>query len=323
MSGGMEASPSCHFDAPRDAARRTMSRCATLVRRRSGARDLISRCASVRCTRTSRASAYDRAALDALFDLAEAADFAGALRRLFDGDRGQYHRRPRRAAYRAAQRPVAAPRSPRRARRGACRRSSGWRAWSNRCRTRRHRRGQHRYRRFRPRPAPRRRCAVAAHAGPLPRAFPVERRRRRHAARRCAGLDPRAPRRSWCRRPSARRKPCSMAPSCATGSATTRACSRSPPTGTRRGVRHPAERILPMWDWVGGRYSLWSAVGLPIALAIGMPGSGTARRRGRDGCARAGRADERNLAAWHALSALWNRNALGLATQAVFPTTIA
>ncbi len=25
-----------------------------------------------------------------------------------------------------------------------------------------------------------------------------------------------------------------------------------------------------MWDWVGGRYSLWSAIGLPIALAIGM-----------------------------------------------------
>jgi glucose-6-phosphate isomerase len=31
-----------------------------------------------------------------------------------------------------------------------------------------------------------------------------------------------------------------------------------------------AENILPMWDWVGGRYSLWSAIGLPIALAIGM-----------------------------------------------------
>jgi glucose-6-phosphate isomerase len=31
-----------------------------------------------------------------------------------------------------------------------------------------------------------------------------------------------------------------------------------------------AENILPMWDWVGGRYSLWSAIGLPIALAVGM-----------------------------------------------------
>ena len=29
------------------------------------------------------------------------------------------------------------------------------------------------------------------------------------------------------------------------------------------------ENILPLWDWVGGRYSLWSAIGLPIAIAIG------------------------------------------------------
>ncbi len=28
--------------------------------------------------------------------------------------------------------------------------------------------------------------------------------------------------------------------------------------------------IFPMWEWVGGRYSLWSAIGLPIALAIGV-----------------------------------------------------
>lgn len=28
--------------------------------------------------------------------------------------------------------------------------------------------------------------------------------------------------------------------------------------------------ILPMWDWVGGRFSLWSAIGLPVALALGM-----------------------------------------------------
>ncbi|MFB2660671.1 glucose-6-phosphate isomerase [Shewanella mangrovisoli] len=30
------------------------------------------------------------------------------------------------------------------------------------------------------------------------------------------------------------------------------------------------DNIFPMWDWVGGRYSLWSAIGLPIALLIGM-----------------------------------------------------
>jgi glucose-6-phosphate isomerase len=31
----------------------------------------------------------------------------------------------------------------------------------------------------------------------------------------------------------------------------------------------PADAIFPMWDWVGGRFSLWSAVGLSISLAVG------------------------------------------------------
>jgi len=31
-------------------------------------------------------------------------------------------------------------------------------------------------------------------------------------------------------------------------------------------------RILPLWDWVGGRFSLWSAIGLPVACALGMAG---------------------------------------------------
>ena len=30
-----------------------------------------------------------------------------------------------------------------------------------------------------------------------------------------------------------------------------------------------AEHILPIWDWIGGRYSLWSAIGFSIACAIG------------------------------------------------------
>ena len=30
------------------------------------------------------------------------------------------------------------------------------------------------------------------------------------------------------------------------------------------------ENVFPIWDWVGGRYSLWSAIGLPIAFAVGM-----------------------------------------------------
>jgi glucose-6-phosphate isomerase len=82
----------------------------------------------------------------------------------------------------------------------------------------------------------------------------------------------------------------------------------------------PADRILPMWDWVGGRYSLWSAVGLPIALAIGMDGF-------EELLAGAAEIDahvletplERNLAAWHAATAVWNRNGLGFDTHAVLP----
>jgi glucose-6-phosphate isomerase len=30
------------------------------------------------------------------------------------------------------------------------------------------------------------------------------------------------------------------------------------------------DNIFPLWDWVGGRYSIWSAIGLPLALLIGM-----------------------------------------------------
>jgi len=80
------------------------------------------------------------------------------------------------------------------------------------------------------------------------------------------------------------------------------------------------ERILPMWDWVGGRYSLWSAVGFPIALAIGMDRFEALLAGAAELDAHALEAPLReNLAAWHALTALWNRNALGLATQVVLP----
>jgi glucose-6-phosphate isomerase len=36
----------------------------------------------------------------------------------------------------------------------------------------------------------------------------------------------------------------------------------------RFGIRE--DHIFPLWAWVGGRYSLWSAIGLPLALSIGM-----------------------------------------------------
>src|SRR5690606_16600228 len=79
-----------------------------------------------------------------------------------------------------------------------------------------------------------------------------------------------------------------------------------------------AERVLPMWDWVGGRYSLWSAVGFPIALAIGteafdqlLAGAAEFDRHVLEAPL------EANLAVRHGLTAVWNRNALGLASHAV------
>lgn len=80
----------------------------------------------------------------------------------------------------------------------------------------------------------------------------------------------------------------------------------------------PPERSLPMWDWVGGRYSLWSAVGFPIALALGMEDFEQLLAGAATMDAHAASAPLRgNIAVWHALTAVWNRNALHAATQAV------
>jgi glucose-6-phosphate isomerase len=79
-------------------------------------------------------------------------------------------------------------------------------------------------------------------------------------------------------------------------------------------------RILPMWDWVGGRYSLWSSVGFALALAIGMEGFQSML----DGAVAMDThvlesPPECNLALWHALSLVWNRNGLGLDSHALIP----
>ena len=74
------------------------------------------------------------------------------------------------------------------------------------------------------------------------------------------------------------------------------------------------------WDWVGGRFSLWSAIGLPLALAIGFANferflSGGATMDGHFFDAPV----ERNLPATLALLDLWNTDFLGAATRAVLP----
>ena len=79
-----------------------------------------------------------------------------------------------------------------------------------------------------------------------------------------------------------------------------------------------SERVLPMWDWVGGRYSLWSAVGLPIALAIGFEGFEELLAGASEFDAHVLDSSlETNISVRHALTAVWNRNALGHAAHGV------
>ncbi len=82
----------------------------------------------------------------------------------------------------------------------------------------------------------------------------------------------------------------------------------------------PECNVFPFGDYVGGRYSVWSSVGLPVAIAIGA-------QRFEQLLAGAHAADlafrstplEHNAAALLALVGIWNRNALGIPTHAVLP----
>ena len=80
------------------------------------------------------------------------------------------------------------------------------------------------------------------------------------------------------------------------------------------------DRVFPIWDWVGGRYSLWSAVGLALMIAIG-PHAFDEMLRGAE------RMDEhfrtapflQNLPVIMGLIGIWNTNFLGATTNAVLP----
>ena len=79
-------------------------------------------------------------------------------------------------------------------------------------------------------------------------------------------------------------------------------------------------RVFGFWDWVGGRYSLWSAIGLPLAIAIGAD-------RFRELLAGGRAMDEHfrtaplesNLPVLMALVGIWRRDAMGWPTVAVVP----
>ncbi len=82
---------------------------------------------------------------------------------------------------------------------------------------------------------------------------------------------------------------------------------------------HPDYRFV-MWDWVGGRYSLWSSIGVSLAIAIGpvyfealLAGAHELDVHFRD------EPPGRNLPVLAALLGIWNINFLQLPTHAVLP----
>ena len=80
------------------------------------------------------------------------------------------------------------------------------------------------------------------------------------------------------------------------------------------------ERVFGFSDWVGGRYSLWGPVGLPILLAVG-PGNFRAFLAGGHAMDRHFQTAEpgRNLPVLMALTGIWHRNICHYATRAVLP----
>lgn len=81
-----------------------------------------------------------------------------------------------------------------------------------------------------------------------------------------------------------------------------------------------ADRIFGFWDWVGGRYSVWSAIGLSLAIVLGyevfeafLNGAAEMDRHFLEAPL------EQNLPVIMGLLGVWYRNAWGFSTHAVLP----
>jgi glucose-6-phosphate isomerase len=78
--------------------------------------------------------------------------------------------------------------------------------------------------------------------------------------------------------------------------------------------------MFQFWDWVGGRYSMWSAIGLSIALQCGWAAFEAMLRGAHAMDAHFETAPvERNMPVNLALIGVWNRNFMGAAAHAVLP----
>ncbi len=81
-----------------------------------------------------------------------------------------------------------------------------------------------------------------------------------------------------------------------------------------------ADNCLPMWDWVGGRYSVWSPIGLSCAIAVGwehfeefLAGAASMDTHFAEA------PPEANLPVILSLLEVWNRNLLGAGNHVVLP----
>jgi len=79
-------------------------------------------------------------------------------------------------------------------------------------------------------------------------------------------------------------------------------------------------RVFGFWDWVGGRYSLWSAIGLPLMLAIGREAFGEflAGARAMDAHFKNAPVGE-NLPMMLGLLGIWHRLVCGYPSRAIIP----
>ncbi|MEJ2162618.1 MAG: glucose-6-phosphate isomerase [Robiginitalea sp.] len=81
-----------------------------------------------------------------------------------------------------------------------------------------------------------------------------------------------------------------------------------------------ASNVFPMWDWVGGRFSLWSAVGLSICLAIGYSNFSNLLEGAREMDRHFQSAESsENIPVILALLSIWYNNFYGAETEAVIP----
>ncbi|WP_026725166.1 glucose-6-phosphate isomerase [Flavobacterium sasangense] len=82
------------------------------------------------------------------------------------------------------------------------------------------------------------------------------------------------------------------------------------------------DNVFPMWDWVGGRFSLWSAVGLSVSLAVGfdnfdklLKGANEMDEHFKN------ESFEKNIPVILALLSIWYNNFFGAESEALIPYT--